>query len=174
MFFFKEEVMSLARELRSRNNEHNSVNVVISAFITTGQPMITNPITEVNDPMQETSPVLLAFKLCNLHAVFKDVKSRKEYFQILTNYSGQTKTGYHENNTITAIPILNEVQAEVKYKDFMEEFDRDAVILIDKVKEDVKMLVTAKILTSHKVENCIQSNKPLSIDIYKFLAKDRT
>ena len=115
MFFFKEEVMSLARELRSRNNEHNSVNVVISAFITTGQPMITNPITEVNDPMQETSPVLLAFKLCNLHAVFKDVKSRKEYFQILTNYSGQTKTGYHENNTITAIPILNEVQAEVKY-----------------------------------------------------------
>ena len=40
--------------------------------------------------------------------------------------------------------------------------------------KDVKKLVTAKKLTSDEVENCIQSNKSMSTDIYKFFAADGT
>ena len=88
-----EEAMSLSRELRSHDNEHNSVNDIISTFITTtGQPVITSLIAEVKDAMHETSPVLSAFNLFNPDAVFKDVELRKEYFRILTNRFGQKQT----------------------------------------------------------------------------------
>ena len=56
----------------------------------------------------------------------------------------------------------------------MEEFDRVFVNLNNKVTEDEKKLVTAKKLTTDDVENYIQSNKPMSTDIYKFLAADGT
>ena len=75
---------------------------------------------------------------------------------------------------ITAIPIINKVQAEVKHEDFIEVFAGVFVTLNDKVKEDVKKLVTAKKLTSDEVENYIQSGKPLYSDIYKFLVADGT
>ena len=56
----------------------------------------------------------------------------------------------------------------------MEEFDRAFVNLNNKVTEDEKKLVTAKKLTTDDVENYIQSNKPMSTDVYKFLAADGT
>ena len=56
----------------------------------------------------------------------------------------------------------------------MEQFERAVVTLNDKVSEDIKKLVTAKKLTSDEVENYIQFNKPISTDIYKFLAADGT
>ena len=82
------------------------------------------------------------------------------------------KIDCYENNTITAIPIINIVQAEFKYEDFMEEFDGNVVSLNDKVREDAKKLFTAKKLTSDELQNYIQSNTPMSTDIYKFLAAD--
>ena len=88
---FLEEAMSLARELRSRDNEHNSVNDIISTFTTTSQPVITSLIAKVKDAMHETSPVLSQFDLFNPDAVFKDVELRKEYFRILTDHFGQKK-----------------------------------------------------------------------------------
>ena len=45
MFFFSEEAMSLARELRSHRNEHNSADDVISPFIT----MITHNMPHCRD-----------------------------------------------------------------------------------------------------------------------------
>lgn len=44
----------------------------------------------------------------------------------------------YENNTIIAILIINKVQAEEEYEDFMEEFDRAFVNLNNKVTEDEK------------------------------------
>ena len=70
MFFFWN--MSLARELRSRDNEHNSANDIISAFITkTHQPVITSLIAEVMDAIHDTSSVLSAFDLFNSDIVSK-------------------------------------------------------------------------------------------------------
>ena len=58
--------MSLARELRSRDNKHNSADEVIFEFITTtDQPMITSLIAEVNDAMREISRELSVFDLFN-------------------------------------------------------------------------------------------------------------
>ena len=68
--------------------------------------MITNPITEVNDAMQETSPVLSAFDHFNPDAVFKHDKSRKEFFNTLNDHYGQPKTDRFENDTVTGIPII--------------------------------------------------------------------
>ena len=42
------------------------------------------------------------------------------------------------------------------------------------MKEDVEVLVNAKKLTSDQIDNYILSRKPLSTDIYKFLAADGT
>ena len=56
----------------------------------------------------------------------------------------------------------------------MEQFDRAFVKLNNRVTKDEKKLVTAKKLTTDDVENYIQSNKPMSTDIYKFLAADGT
>ena len=53
-------------------------------------------------------------------------------------------------------------------------FDGAFVTLNDKVKEDVKKLVTAKKLTSDEVENYIQSGQPMYSDIYKILVADGT
>ena len=64
--------MSLARELRSRDNEHNSANDIISAFITTAdQAVITSLIAEVMDAIHETLSVLSAFDLFNPDVVSK-------------------------------------------------------------------------------------------------------
>ena len=69
---FLEEAMSLARELRSHDNEHNSANDIISAFITkTDQPVITSLIAEIMDAIHETSSVLSAFDLFNPDVVSK-------------------------------------------------------------------------------------------------------
>ena len=56
----------------------------------------------------------------------------------------------------------------------MEQFDRAFVKLNNRVTKDEKKLVTAKKLTTDDVENYIQSNKPMSTDIYKFLAAGGT
>ena len=85
--------------------------------------MITNLIVKVNDAMQEASPVLPAFNLLNPNAVFKDVKSQKDLFKTLTDHYGQMKTDHYKNNTTTAIPKIDAVQAEVQYEGSMEEFD---------------------------------------------------
>ena len=106
----------------------------------------------------------------------KDFESRKLQFQILTDHYGETKTDCYVNNTISAVSIINKVQAEVRYENFKEEPDADGAMvpLNIKVKEDVKKLVPAKKLTSDEVENYMQSSKPMSTDIYKSLAADET
>ena len=70
--------------------------------------------------------------------------------------------------------MINKVQAELEYNDFIEDFDAAVTTLNDKMKEDVKVLVNAKKLTSGQIDNSILSHKPLSTDIYKFLAADGT
>ena len=67
----------------------------------------------------------------------------------------KNKPDCYENNTITAILIINKVQAEEEYEDFTEELDGAFVNLNGKVEEDVKKLVTAKKLTTDEVENYI-------------------
>ena len=52
----------------------------------------------------------------------------------------------------------------------MEQFDRAFVKLNNRVTKDEKKLVTAKKLTTDDVENYIQSNKPMSTDVYKVLS----
>ena len=93
--------------------------------------MITNIVAKVNGTVQETSPVLSAFNLFNPDAVFKDVKSWKDLFKTLTNHYSQVKTDHYENNTTTAIPIIDAVQVEVEYEDFMDEFDEVVLTLND-------------------------------------------
>ena len=88
---FSKESMSLSKELKSRDNEHSIDDTIIEFVRKTGEPMITNLIAEVNDAMQETSPVLSAFDLFNPDAVFKDDKSRKAIFNTLTDHYGQPK-----------------------------------------------------------------------------------
>ena len=47
--------MSLGRDLRSRAGNNDSVENIISLFITrTGQPMTTSLIAEINDAMEDT------------------------------------------------------------------------------------------------------------------------
>ena len=72
---FLKESMSLSKELKSRDNKHSIDDTIIKFVRKTGEPMITNLIAEVNDAMQETSPVLSAFNLFNPDALFKDDKS---------------------------------------------------------------------------------------------------
>lgn len=86
----------------------------------------------------------MAFELLNSDAVFltQDVESSKVYLRILTIHYGLTKTDCYESNNITAISIINNVQAEIKNEDFVEEFDGVVVNLNDKVIEDAKKLVT--------------------------------
>ena len=70
---YSQEVMSLARELQSRDTEFASINGKINQFIgSMGMQMITGLIAEITDTMEETSPVLLAFDLFNPDAIFKD------------------------------------------------------------------------------------------------------
>ena len=38
---------------------------------------------------------------------------------------------HYENNTTTAIPIIDAVQVEVEYEDFMDEFDEAVLTLND-------------------------------------------
>ena len=49
-----------------------------------------------------------------------------------------------ENNTITAIPIIDAVQAEVESEDFMEEFDGAVLTINDNLKANAKQLVVIK------------------------------
>lgn len=93
--------------------------------------MITNIVAKVNGTVQETSPVLSAFNLFNPDAVFKDIKSWKDLFKTLTNHYSQVKMDHYENNTTTAIPIIDAVQVEVEYEDFMDEFDEAVLTLND-------------------------------------------
>ena len=124
--------MSLSKELMSQDNKLSSIDNVIIAFVRkTSEPMITNIIATVNGTVQETSPVLSAFNLFNPDAVFKDVKSWKDLFKTLTNHYSQVKTDHYENNTTTAIPIIDAVQVEVEYEDFMDEFDEVVLTLND-------------------------------------------
>ena len=135
--------------------------------------MKANLIAVVNNAMQKTSPVLSEFDLFNPDTVFKDLKSRKDFFKTLTDHYGQMKMDHYKNNTTTAIPIIGAVQAEVEYEDFMEEFDEAVLNLNYNLKANVKQLVAAKKLKSEEVKNYIQSHKPMSIDVYKFLAAER-
>ena len=124
--------MSLSKELMSQDNKLSSIDNVIIAFVRkTSEPMITNIIATVNGTVQETSPVLSAFNLFNPDAVFKDIKSWKDLFKTLTNHYSQVKTDHYENNTTTAIPIIDAVQVEVEYEDFMDEFDEVVLTLND-------------------------------------------
>ena len=166
--------MCLSKELKSRDNEHSIDDTIIEFVRKTGEPMITNLIAEVNDAMQETSPVLSAFDLFNPDAVFKDDKSRKEFFNTLTDHYGQPKTDRFENDTVTGIPIINSVQATIEYDDFMEEFDSAVATPNENLKKSVKQLVAAKQIKSEEVESYIRSHKPTSTDVYKFLAADGT
>ena len=132
---FSKESMSLSRELKSQDNEHSIDDTIIEFVRKTGEPMITSLIAEVNDAMQETSPVLSAFDHFNPDAVFKDDKSRKEFFNTLTDQYGQPKTDRFENDTVTEIPIINSVQATIEYDDFMEEFDSAVAALNENLKK---------------------------------------
>ena len=172
---YSQEAMSLGRDLRSRAGNNDSVENIISLFITTtGQPMTTSLIAEINDAMEETSPVLSSFDLFNPEAIYKDDKTRRDYLKTLIEHYGECKSDNYENDKITAIPVINKVQAELEYNDFIEDFDAAVTTLNDKMKEDVKVLVNAKKLTSDQIDNYILSHKPLSTDIYKFLAADGT
>ena len=157
---FSKESMSLSKELKSRDNEHSIDDTIIEFVRKTGESMITNLIAEVNDAMQETSPVLSAFDLFNPDVVFKDDKSRKEFFSTLTDHYGQPKTDRFENDTVTEIPIINSVQATIECDDFMEEFDSAVATLNENLKKNVKQLVTAKLIKSEEVESYIRSHKP--------------
>ena len=84
---------------------------------------------------------------------------------------GQMKMDHYENNT-TAIPTIDAVQAEVENEDFMEELDGALLTLNDNLKPNVKQLAAAKKLKSEEVEYHMRSHKPMSIDVYKFLAAD--
>ena len=132
--------MSLSKELKSRDNEHSIDDTIIEFVRKTGEPIITNLIVEVNDTMQETSPVLSAFDLFNPGAVFKDDKSRKEFFNTLTFHYGQPKTDRFENDTVTGIPIINSVEATIEYDDFMEEFDSAVATLNENLKKKKQTL----------------------------------
>ena len=134
---FSKESMSPSKELKSPDNEHPVDDTIIGFARKTGEPMITNLIAEVNDAMQETSPVLPAFDLFNPDAVFKDDKSQKEFFNTLTNHYGQPKTDRFENDTVTGMPIINSVQATIEYDDFMEEFNSAVATLNENLKKNV-------------------------------------
>lgn len=82
--------------------------------------------------------------MLNPDAVFKDVKSWKDFFKTLMDHYGQTKMDHSENNTITAIPIIDAVQAEVESDDLMEEFDGAVLTLNDNLKVNAKQLVVIK------------------------------
>ena len=172
---YSQEAMSLGRDLRSRASNNDFVENIISLFITTtGQPMTTSPIAEINDAMEETSPVLSSFDLFNSEVIHKDDKTRRDYLKTIIEHYGECKSDNYENDKIMAIPVINKVQAELEYNDFIEDFDAAITTLNDKMKEDVKVLITAKKLTSDQIDNYILSHKQLSTDIYKFLAADGT
>ena len=107
--------MSLGRDLRSRADSVNdSVENIISLFITTtGQPMTTSLIAEINDVMEETSPVLSSSDLFNPEAIYKDDKIRRDYLKTLIEHYGECKSDNYENDKITAIPVINKVQAKL-------------------------------------------------------------
>ena len=170
---YSQEAMSLGRDLRSRTGNNDSVENIISLFITTtGQPMTTSLIAEINDAMEETSPVLSSFDLFNPEAIYKDDKTHRDYLKTFIEHYGECKSDNYENDKITAIPVINKGQAELEYNNFIK--DAAITTLNDKMKEDVKVLVNAKKLTSDQIDNYILSHKPLSTDIYKFLAADGT
>ena len=81
---------------------------------------------------------------------------------------------HYKNNTTTAISITDAVQTEVEYEDFMEEFDGVILTLNNNLNVNVMQLVSAKKLKSEEIKNYIWSHKPTTIDVYKFLAADRT
>ena len=172
---YSQEAMSLGRDLRSCTGNNDSVKNIISLFITTtGQPMTTSLIAEINNAMEETSPVLSLFNLFNTEATYKDDKTRQDYLKTLIEHYGESKSDNYENDKITAIPVINKVQAELEYNDLIKDFDTAVTTLNNKMKEDEKVLLNAKKLTSDQIDNYILSHKPLSTDISKFLAADGT
>ena len=87
---YSQEAMSLGRDLRSRAGNNDFVENIISLFITrTGQPMTTSLIAEINDAMEETSPVLSSFDLFNPVAIYKDDKTRRDYLKPLIEHYGE-------------------------------------------------------------------------------------
>ena len=166
--------MSLGRDLRSCAGNNDSIENISLFITTTGQPMTTSLIAEINDAMEETSPVSSSFDLFNPETIYKDDKTRRDYLKTLIEHYGECKSDNYENDKVMAIPVINKVQAELEHNDFIEDFDAAVATLNDKMKEDVKVLVNAKKLTSDQIDNYILSHKPLSTDIYKFLAADGT
>ena len=82
--------------------------------------------------------------MLNPDAIFKDVKSWKDFFKTLTDHYGQTKLDHSENSTLTALTIIDAVQAEVESEDFMEEFDGAVLTINDNLKANAKQLVVIK------------------------------
>ena len=110
---YSQEAMSLGRDLRSRAGNNDSVENIISLFITlTGQPMTTSLIAEINDAMEETSPALSSFDLFNPEVIYKD-DTRRDYLKTLIEHYGECKSDNYENYKITAIPVISKVQAEL-------------------------------------------------------------
>ena len=154
---YSQEAMSLGRVLRSCTSNNDSVKNIISLVITTrGQPMTTSLIAEINDAMEETSPVLSSFNLFNPEAIYKDDKTQRPYIKMiktLIEHYGECKSDNYENDKITAIPVINKVQAEHEYNDFIKDLDVAVTTINDKMKEDVKVFDNAKKLTSDQIDN---------------------
>ena len=97
--------------------------------------MITDLIPEIMDAMEETSPVLSAFDLCNPDAIYKNNDTCNAFLKTLIDHYGQPITDRYENDTTTTIPVINTPQAKVEFEEFMVELDGAVTSLNKKLKK---------------------------------------
>ena len=100
-----------------------------------GEPLLVDLVTEIEDAMKETSPVLSGFNLFNRECLDKSEQNRKELSQVLINHYGYVKSDSFEGRAISAVPVSNLIHGANELEDFMEAFDEGVEHLSDKLKK---------------------------------------
>ena len=167
---FPEITSSKVKSLRLTVEHHLPNDQCINKFTAqVGDPLMTDLIVETEDAMKETSPVLSGFDLFNSEALDKSKENLKDLSKTLCAHYGISVNDSYEGQVTTAIPLLNPVHVASELKDFMAAFDVGVNFLNEKLKS-AKQLGSERNLNEAKT--FIETKKPTSTDVYKYLAAD--
>ena len=156
-----------------RINVDTDIPEKINGFITTvAAPMIDHLIKEITDAMKETSPVLTAFDLFNPNSLNKSTEKHKQDLEVLCQHYGQVLIDDYENVTVTAEPIVNNVEADSELYDFAQEFESINESLSEEVKLNANKLLLSGKIKSDEVSSYLINNAPTLEDIYKRFAAE--
>ena len=87
-------------------------------------------MTEIEKGLEETPLELTAVDIFNPDSLDKSVSTRKSYASPLINHYGNPLTDTHDNDTFTAVPIIDKIKTKAEVEsDFFEIFEASFVTL---------------------------------------------